>query len=117
MDGALYRLLNQECTKEVTLRGQTLMMTLLTAQELLELHLSERAEDDAFSRALHTDAALVAKSLHREGAPVFECTEEVLNTLSVEEINALVAAYRRWSGEIDPGFGSGDKDIDELKKV
>lgn len=117
MDGALYRLLNQECTKEVTLRGQALMMTLLTAQELLELRLYEQAAEDTFSKALQTGAALAAKSLKADGAQVFSDAEEVLNTLSAEEINSIVAAYRRWSGEIDPGFGSGDKDIDELKKV
>lgn len=117
MERALYRLLNQERTREVTLRGQRLTMTLLNAQELLEMRLSERSEDDDFSNALHTNATLITKSLRSEGTPVFECAEEVLNTLSTEEINAVVAAYRRWSAEIDPGFGSGEETIEALKKA
>ena len=117
MERVLYRLLNQERTRDVTLRGQRLTMTLLSAQELLELRFSEGTEDDAFSNALHTNAALIVKSLRSEGTPVFESAEEVLNTLSTEEINAVVAVYRRWSREIDPGFGSGEETIEALKKA
>ena len=116
MDAALYRLLNQEHTKAVMLRGQTLELRLLSAQTLLELRISQQAADD-FSRALQTGAALIAKSLHAEGVPVFESEKEVLDTLCAEEINAVVAAYHSWSREIDPGFDCGTESIEALKKV
>ncbi len=116
MNDALYWLLNRERSREVTIRGQALRLTLLTAQELLEIRFAGDKEEDDFSKALYTGAALVAKSLRQDGAPVFESAEDVLTALSAEEINGAVAAYHSWSREIDPGFDSGEETIAALKK-
>lgn len=116
MKDALYHLLNRECGRDVTVRGQTMTLTLLTARELLEIRFAGDGEEDDFAKALRTGAALMAKSLRQNGAPVFESAEAVLDTLSAEEINGTVAVYQNWSKEIDPGFDSGEETIAALKK-
>ena len=46
----------------------------------------------------------------------FENGKAVLETLSAEEINGVVAAYEAWSREADPGFDSAGEEIQALKK-
>ena len=76
-------------------------MVLLSAAELLELRAKESAEEggDAFADGVHGCAALAARCLCIRGTPVFQSAQEVLQTLSAEEINAVAAAYSTWSRE------------------
>ncbi len=117
MERALYRLLHAEQSRPVRLRGQTLTMTLLTAQELLEIRFAGNADDDEFTQALHAGAALAAKTLKQDGKTLFLNTEEVLQALSAEEINHIVETYHSWSAEIDPGFDCDEQTMEALKKV
>ena len=115
MEKALYRLLNEERAQDFVLRGQKVHMVLLSAAELLELRAKEGG--DAFADGVHGCAALAARCLCIRGTPVFQSAQEVLQTLSAEEINAVVAAYSAWSREIDPGFDCGERSAEALKKV
>lgn len=119
MEKALYRLLNEERAQDFVLRGQKVHMVLLSAAELLELRAKESAEEggDAFADGVHGCAALAARCLCIRGTPVFQSAQEVLQTLSAEEINAVVAAYSAWSREMDPGFDCGERSAEALKKV
>lgn len=117
MERALYHLLNQEQSQTIQLRGQNLIMVLLTAQELLEIRFAGDQAADEFSKALHSGAALAAKALQDKDEKLFASAEEVLRTLSAEEINHIVESYNRWSEEIDPGFGCGEETIEVLKKA
>ena len=118
MEKALYRLLNEERVRDFVLRGQKVHMVLLSAAELLELRAKESAEEggDAFADGVHGCAALAARCLCIRGTPVFQSAQEVLQTLSAEEINAVAAAYSTWSREIDPGFDCGERSAEALKK-
>ena len=128
MEKALYRLLNEERARDFVLRGQKVHMVLLSAAELLELRAKESAEEGgdayfALDSALsyrykaHGCAALAARCLCIRGTPVFQSAQEVLQTLSAEEINVVAAAYSTWSREIDPGFDCGERSAEALKKV
>ena len=119
MEKARYRLLNEERGRDFVLRGQKVHMVLLSAAELLELRAKESAEEggDAFADGVHGCAALAARCLCIRGTPVFQSAQEVLQTLSAEEINAVAAAYSTWSREIDPGFDCGERSAEALKKV
>lgn len=119
MEKALYRLLNEERAQDFVLRGQKVHMVLLSAAELLELRAKESAEEggDAFADGVHGCAALAARCLCIRGTPVFQSAQEVLQTLSAEEINTVAAAYSTWSREIDPGFDCGERSAEALKKV
>ncbi len=117
MERALYRLLNDEQTQMIQLRGQKLTMVLLTAQELMEIRFAGDEGTDEFSKALYSGAALAAKILKQDDERLFLNAEEVLQTLSAEEINHIVESYHRWSAEIDPGFNCDEKTIEALKKV
>ena len=94
-------------------------MVLLSAAELLELRAKESAEEggDAFADGVHGCAALAARCLCIRGTPVFQSAQEVLQTLSAEEINVVAAACSTWSREIDPGFDCGERSAEALKKV
>ncbi len=117
MERALYRLLNQEQTQTIQLRGQKLTMVLLPAQELMEIRFADEQGTDDFSKALYSGATLTAKVLKDEEEPLFMSAEEVLQTLSAEEINHIVESYNSWSEEIDPGFDCDEETIEVLKKV
>lgn len=117
MEKALFALLCQRRACEVTLRGERLQMVLLPARSLLELRLQAEEEGDGFVQALRGNAALAARCLQRGGKAVFESGEEVLDALSAEEINGIVAQYRQWSAEADPSYESDGARIDALKKV
>lgn len=117
MERALYRLLHQERSREITLRGETLQMVLLPARTLLELQLAAEDARSAYEKALRGNAALAAKCLRKAGKAVFADGAEVLDTLSVEEINGIVSCYRMWSAEIDPSYNSGEERIEAIKKA
>lgn len=117
MERALYRLLNQERRREITLRGETVQMVLLTARALLALRLEAERAEDAYTQALCGNAALIAQCLRRDGEAVFASGDEVLDSLSVEEINSIVARYRQWSAQIDPAYGSDGESIEAIKKA
>lgn len=117
MDASLWRLLNEERETTVSLRGAKVRMVLLRAGELMELGAMTEAEEDSFSGALRANAALVAKVLRDGDAALFPDAQAVLQTLSAEEIHAVVAAYQRWSGEVDPGMDCPKEELDALKKA
>ena len=118
MEAALRALLCREQSRAFTLRGETVMLTLLPARALLALRAAEEeGAEDTLERALHTNAALAAQTLHAGGEALFSSAEEVLDTLSAEEIHAVAAAYCAWSREADPGFGCGKDEIEALKKA
>lgn len=113
----LYRLLNEERTREFSLRGTAVTLRLLSARELMELRRTLTPAQDDFETALQGSAALVAAALRQGGKPVFDDAAQVLDTLSVEEINAAADAYRAWSEEIDPGVHSDAKVVNAIKKA
>lgn len=115
--GALWRLLNEEREKPFSLRGVQMKLRLLPAAELLALYAAPTAGEDEFSRAMEANAALAAKVLCAEDGPVFCDGVAALHALTAEEIHAVVDAYRRWSGEVDPGFGCTEAEADALKKA
>ena len=103
--------------RTVCLRGGEVTMRLLPAAELLALRAEEEEnEQDDFSAALRTGAALAAKCLSKDGAPLFDDARAVMQTLSAEEINGIMAAYEVWSRRADPGFDSAAEDVQTLKK-
>lgn len=116
MQENLLQLFHQTREREISLRGQTVIMRLLTAYDILLLHAEKQEEASAFSVALRGNAALLKACLYRAGTPLFQSVEEVLRALSLEEINALVAVYRTWSREVDPSVCSDEKTIEALKK-
>ena len=102
--------------RTICLRGGEVTMRLLPAAELLALRAEEENEQDDFSAALRTGAALAAKCLSKDGAPLFDDARAVMQTLSAEEINGIMAAYEAWSRRVDPGFDSAAEDVQALKK-
>lgn len=112
----LLRLFAQEREKTVTLCGHAVRMKLLTAYEMLLLHLEEQKKADAAEAALWGNAALLCACLQGEEGRLFQSAEEVLHTLSLEEINHLVEAYRAWSGEVDPSVCAAEETVETLKK-
>ena len=115
-EDGLFALLHAAQKHPVSLRGQSLEMRLLPACEMLLL--MERASgEDEFSDALNTEAAVAAASLEKDGRAVFSSTEEVLKTLSVEELHGFMEAYQSWSRRDDPGVDAPEKDIEALKKA
>ena len=117
MDRALHDLLRQVRSCEVSLRGQTLDMVLLPASVLLELRHAFGGAESEFAEALQGNAAFVARCLQKDGKAVFANGDEVLDTLSAEEIHAMVERYRVWSAEVDPSYGSDKERIEAIKKV
>ena len=118
MKQELYALLNREQSKDIVLRGQSLVLRLLSARELLELEWGQEETENAFAAALYSNAALVGKSLQTpEGEAVFQNAEEVLNALSAEEICNLVETYENWTDRIDPSFACDETRLDALKKA
>ena len=117
MDKALRSLLRQVRSCEVSLRGKTVDMVLLPAGVLLELQCAGEGAESAFAEALRGNAALAAKCLRKDGEAIFANGDEVLNTLSAEEIHAVVERYRVWSAEVDPSYGSDKERIEAIKKV
>lgn len=113
----LYRLLNEERTRGFSLRGASVTLRLLSARELLELRRKLPPAQDDFETALQGNAALVAAVVRQGDAPVFADAAQVLDTLSVEEINGAADAYRAWSEEIDPGVHSDAEVVNALKKA
>ena len=116
MECAWHRLLHEVQTKPVTLRGEDFVMRLLSAWELLMLW-DDGGENTDFARALHSGAALTAACLTKDGKTVFSSAEEVLKTLSAEEINGIVAAYQAWSRRADPGVDASEETVEALKKA
>ena len=118
MAALLYRLLNCRERRPFSLRGRALTLALLPAQELLAARLAGETAEDPLEGALHGSAELVSRCLRtRRGRRVFSGAGEVLKALSAEEINAVAAAYRRWSAEIDPGLSRDAETLDALKKA
>ena len=114
----LARMCDRRETKEITVRGQTMEMRLLSAMELLELSAACGAAGEELSLAdtLEGHAALAAKCLLRGGKPVFSTAAEAMEILAAEEIHAVAAAYACWSREADPGMDSGAEWVETLKK-
>ena len=114
-DQFLQNLCSRHETKSIAVRGEMLDMRLLSAAELLEISAACGASP-ALMEALPGLAALAAICLQKNGAPVFASAQEVLQTLSAEEIHAVAAAYADWSEAADPGMDSGEETIEALKK-
>ena len=103
---------------EMTLRGETVQLVPLPARALLSLEAEvQDAGASPFAAALRGSAALAAKCLRKDGKAVFSGAEEVLDTLTAEEINAVAARYQAWSRAWDASYESDQEEIAALKKV
>lgn len=111
------RLLAQAPRCEMTLRGETVQLVPLPARALLSLEGEGDGEASPFAAALRGSAALAAACLRKDGKALFSSPEEVLDTLTAEEINAVAGHYQRWSRTWDASYDSDEGEIAALKKV
>lgn len=104
---------------EVNVGGETYELRILSAHEVLALRheLTECESADEVQRALRGNAILLARALYRDGESVFNSAEELLDTLSVGEINALVGQYAVLDGAANPSAEGGREEIETLKKA
>ena len=103
---------------EVTVGGEKCSLRILSAHEMLGLRrdIASGELDDAQQRALWANAELLSIALYRDDAPMFDGAEEVLSTLGVGEINALVERYAILDGAVNPSVEDGRGEIEALKK-
>lgn len=99
--------------------GNGMALRLLSAFEVLEA----RREAEELTRqdrelALCSNACLLARALEQEEDrhPVFHSGEEVLNGLTMEEIEALAARWNRLRKSLDPGLGLRGEELETVKK-
>ena len=103
---------------KVSVGGEICELRLLSAREMLGLRrdIASGELDDAQQRALWANAELLSIALYRDDAPMFDGAEEVLSTLGVGEINALVERYAALDGAVNPSVEDGRGEIEALKK-
>ena len=92
-------------------------LRLLSALEVLQAR--REAEELAQSegeRALCANACLLAKTLERDGRPVFESGQAALEGLQVEDIATLARRWARFSREENPSPEDGEE-VGTLKKA
>ena len=119
MDEMLLNFLGRERERMVCIGERTCAMRLLSARETLSLRREIAQLDcaDEEERALRANAALLEKSLTENGEAVFACAEDVENTLSIGEINALVEQYALLDGVENPSCEDGRERVEALKKA
>ena len=121
MDGALLSFLGREREERVRIGERACVLRLLSARETLALRREIAQEDcqDEEEQALRANAALLRRSLreNENGAAVFVSAEDVENTLSVGEINALVSRYALLDGAGNPSCEDERERVEALKKA
>lgn len=119
MDGELLRFLGRERETGVRIGERACTLRLLSAREMLALRREIAQEDcaDEDEHALRANAALLQRSLTKNGEAVFACAEDVESALSVGEINTLVEQYARLDGAENPSAEDGRARVEALKKA
>lgn len=119
MDQCLLDLLCRAHSREVDVGGEICELKILSAREVLALRheLAECESADEAKRALQGNAILLARALYRGGESVFNSAEELLDALSVGEINALIGQYAVLDGAGNPSAEGGREEIETLKKA
>ena len=119
MDERLLRFLGREREMSVEIGGEKCALRLLSARETLALRREIAQLDcaDEEERALRANAALLRRSLVRDGKAVYERAEDVENALSAGEINALVEQYALLDRAENPSCEDGRGTVEALKKA
>lgn len=96
--------------------GRTLR--LLSAMEVLEAR-REAAElvDGGREMALCDNACLLSRALERRGRAVYPTGRAVLESLRLEEIEALSRCWARFNEEANPSVRMGERELEGLKKA
>lgn len=119
MDERLLRFLGCERTARVRVGEEECELRLLSARETISLRreLAQEEPADEGERALRANAALVSRSLWRGEERRFRNAEEAEETLSLGEINALVARYASLDGAGNVSAEDGRGEVEALKKA
>ena len=97
--------------------GDGLTLRLLSAMGVLEARREAGAlAREGLERALCANACLLAKTLERDGRPVFESGQAALEGLQVEDIATLARRWARFSREENPSPEDGEE-VGTLKKA
>lgn len=93
-------------------------LRLLSAMEVLEARreAAALAEEDR-ERALCSNACLLARAVVRKGKPVYGSGREVLEKLTVTQIQALAAKWSAFDKEENPGLNAGRETVEQIKKA
>ena len=93
-------------------------LRLLSAMEVLEARreAAELAAEDR-EKALCSNACLLARAVCRRGKPVYASGREVLETLTVSQIQALAARWAEFDRRENPGPATGREAAEQLKKA
>ena len=93
-------------------------LRLLSAMEVLEARreAAELAEEDR-ERALCSNACLLARALHRKGVTVYDSGREVLERLTVSQIQSLAARWAEFDRRENPGSAAGREAVEQIKKA
>lgn len=95
-----------------------LELRLLSAREVMEARREAAGlAEGGRERALCSNACLVARALEREGSPVYNSGQAVLDALTVGQIEALADCWSEFNREENPSVMSPGKQVDALKKV
>ena len=119
MDEKLLRFLGRERETSGEIGGERCALRLLSARETLALRREIAQLDcaDEEERALRANAALLKRSLVKDGETVYERAEDVENALSAGEINTLVEQYALLDGAENPSCEDGRETVEALKKA
>ena len=93
-------------------------LRLLSAMEVLEARreAAELAEEDR-ERALCSNACLLARALHRRGVTVYDSGREVLERLTVTQIQSLAARWAEFDRRENPGPALEREAVERIKKA
>lgn len=93
-------------------------LRLLSAWEVLETYREgEELAQNGLERALCSNACLIARTLERDGKPVYADGKAVLNALRVEDIARLAARWGRFNREENPSPADAADAIEARKKA
>ena len=93
-------------------------LRLLSAFEVLQARAQARdLAGEEREMALCANACLLAKAVLRDEKAKFRNGEEVLNQLTVEQINRLAKLWMEFNRQVNPGLGVEEGEADKLKKA
>ena len=98
--------------------GHGLELRLLTAMEVLQARreATELVREDR-ERAICSNACLLARALERKKKPVFQSGQEVLNTLTPEQIASLARQWAALDRRENPSPEDDEGRVQALKKA
>ena len=98
--------------------GHALELRLLTAMEVLQARreAAELVREDR-EKALCSNACLLARALERRKKPVFQSGQEVLETLTAEQIASLARQWAALDRRENPSPEDEEGRVQALKKV